>query len=303
MKTSLRKLTALALALLLMLSMTGCEELDYREAVQYYNAHRYEEAAQILSRLGDYAKSAELLKRCAYWTAVDTMVAEDYAGALEQFQALGDFEDSTQRIVECTYQLAMAAYEKEDFDTAENYFLQIPDYKQAPEHIRQINWRNFFSQLQEKGALTAEQDGKVFTVTADAETEAIRLHVSMTKDQGFVFYDDLTVTFTREIMQAAFVGTSTFTMTLNGQQIGSQQKSSGTLDIPTCNAETVLAVEAFEKSVQDNLGASFNTSDPAESTMYPVMVENYVALMQLLPRLLADNGMEITLKNIGFSAM
>ena len=303
MMIRLRKFAAVLLALLMMLSMTGCEELDYREAVQFYNAHRYEEASQLLSQLGDYKESADLLKRCAYWTAVDTMVAEDYASALEQFQALGDLEDSAARVTECTYQLAMAAYEAEDFSLAENYFLQFPEYKQTPECIRQINWRKFFAQLQEKGELTLEQDGRIFSVTAEAETETVRLHVSMTRDLGYVFYDDLTVTFTRENMQAAFTGTSTFTMTLNGKEIGSSQKSSGTLDIPTCNAQTALVVDAFQKDVQDNLGASSSTESPAESTMYPVMAENYAALMQLLPQLLADNGVEIPLTQIGFSAM
>ena len=64
MKAIFLKLTATFLALLLILSMTGCDNLDYREAVELYNDQNYKAAAEIFYALDDYEDSAELYTRC-----------------------------------------------------------------------------------------------------------------------------------------------------------------------------------------------------------------------------------------------
>ena len=159
-------LTALAF------SLTGCEELDYRDAVDLYNAGAYEAAVQKFAALGDFEDSAQLETRCYYWIAMKAMEYGRFDAALEQFLALGDYEDCPERVTECRYQLAVAAFDGGDLETAESYFLQSPDYKQTREYCRQITWQKFFDAIAEKApgeaesVLSAEKDGHMIQVIA-----------------------------------------------------------------------------------------------------------------------------------------
>lgn len=311
MNIRLRKITAVVLTVFMLLCMTGCEELDYREAVQLYNARKYTEAAALFDQLGQYEDSAELRIRCDYWVAVDTMSAGDYTSALTQFQALNGFEDSDARVAECKYQLAMAAFEAGDLPGAEKYFLDIPDYKQAPECLRQINWQKFYDAVMETGtagevesALTLEQDGRVFQVIArNADKQELIFSVSAVKDMGYVFTDTLILRFTREAVRADFSAESTFSMDFNSSQIGSRQTGGGSLDIATCTAQTPLVLDSFGITVTDNLGKSTTSTDPKDCLMADAMADNFSRLIQILPQFVADNELPVTLAQIGFSAI
>ena len=131
MKTILRKLTVLVLAFLLMLSMTGCDNLDYREAVKLYNGRDYEAAAEMFYALGDYEDSKQLYTRCQYWMAVELMEQGVYSEALPRFLKLGDYEDSAQRAIECKYQRAIAEFDSGNLSDAENLFLEAPSFSGA----------------------------------------------------------------------------------------------------------------------------------------------------------------------------
>ena len=128
MKTNIRKLTAVFLAVLLLLSMTGCDSLDYREAVNLYNAQEYEAAGELFYELGDYEDSKQLYTRCQYWIAVELMEKGIYTEALPRFLKLGDYEDSQARAMECKYQRAIAAFDSGNLNEAETFFLDAPDY-------------------------------------------------------------------------------------------------------------------------------------------------------------------------------
>ena len=64
-----RSLVLIFLVCTLMLSMTGCDTLDYRRAIELYNAGKFEAAGELFYELGDYEDSPALYKNCQYWTA------------------------------------------------------------------------------------------------------------------------------------------------------------------------------------------------------------------------------------------
>ena len=303
MKTNIRKLTAVFLAVLLLLSMTGCDSLDYREAVNLYNAQEYEAAGELFYELGDYEDSKQLYTRCQYWIAVELMEKGIYPEALPRFLKLGDYEDSQARAMECKYQRAIAAFGSGNLNEAETFFLDAPDYKQTPEYLRRITWQKFFDELAAVGTLQTEQEGKLYRLTADAETAQLVFFTSRTKDMDYQFYDDLTLMLSRDSTDAAFTATSTFTMGFKGSQIGSSQVGSGKVDITTVTADTVLVLDTYEKVTTDNLGKTSTTTDPAESLMGGDMAENFSALMSVIPTLLADSGISLTLQDIGFATI
>ena len=303
MKSVFQKLAALVLVLLLVLSMTGCDKLDYRDAVDLYNARNYKAAAELFYALGDYKDSAALYTRCHYWMAVDLMEAGRYQEALPRFVELSDYEDCAQRVIECIYQMAVAAFDSGDLKNAETYFLQTPDYKQSQEYLRQITWQKFFEELASAGTLQTQQEDKVFRVTADPEANQLVFFVSQEKDMTYRFYDDLTLTLSRDSKFAAFTATSTFTMGFKGSQIGSTQAGTGTVDISKLATDTVLALATYEKTTTDNQGNTSTTEDPAESLMNADMAENLQNLLAAIPGLLADAGITLTLQNIGFSPL
>lgn len=303
MKTNIRKLTAVFLAVLLLLSMTGCDSLDYREAVNLYNAQEYEAAGELFYELGDYEDSKQLYTRCQYWIAVELMEKGIYTEALPRFLKLGDYEDSQARAMECKYQRAIAAFDSGNLNEAETFFLDTPDYKQTPEYLRRITWQKFFAEVSVVGTLQLEEAGKVYSISADPETARLVFFTSDTKDMDYRFYDDLTLTLTRDSTEAAFTATSTFTMGFKGSQIGSAQTGSGVVDISTITANTVLSLNTYEKTSTDNLGKTSTTTDPAESLMSGDMAENFSALMSVIPTLLADSGISLTLQDIGFATI
>ena len=309
MKTRfLRSAAALLLCCALALTMTGCSELDYRKALNLYNSENFDAAAEAFYALGDYEDSAELFTRSHYWAAVVRMEQGNYAEALPRFLKLGDYEDSALRSTECKYQLAISALEADDLATAKNHFEDVADYKQAGEYLRRITWQAFFDAVtaagtENDGCFTLERgyDGRVYRLTADpAEPNRLILSVSHSQDLGYTFYDDLSLTLTRDSTDASFAAVSTFSMDFGEGQIGSSQSGSGTVDITACTADTVLVMDTFEKTVTDNLGKTTASTDPADSLMDDTMAENLAALLSTIPNLLTESGITLTLADIGF---
>ena len=298
----LKAATAVAMICILMVSMTGCDALDYRDAIDLYNSGSYAQAAEMFAVLGDFEDSARLEKLCHYWIAVDTMEAGDYENAIPLLEAMNGYEDCDARITECTYQLALQAFDAGDFAAAESYFLQFPEYRQSAEHLRQITWQKFFDAIA-AAPLQTEQAGKTYALTAKAETNQLVFSVGSQVDKGYSFSDSLTLTLSRDSLIAQFTATDTFAMDFREDTIGSQQTMSGRVDITTCTAETGPVIDTFEKVVNDNQGGTTTSEDPAESLMTEGMLMNYRDLMTVIPQMLTEAGMELTLRDIGFAAI
>ena len=307
MKSTFKSFFVILLVCSLTLSMTGCDKLDYRKAIKLYNAGSYEVAADMFYGLEDYEDSKELYTSCQYWIAANLAQQGNYEEALSRFLKLGEYENSAQWVTECKYQLALSAFDEGHFGDAQALFQEIPDYQQAKEYLRQINWQTMFDgicALDE--AMQAEQNGKSFHIFApldDQNAPRLVFSVEMSKQEDHLYSDFLTITLSRASTVADFTCGSDFQMAYVDSTIGSTQSGSGRIDITTCTPETVLVLDTFEKAVTDNLGNTTTSADPADSLMTEMLAENLSELLTVIPQLLSDAGITLTLNDIGFSAL
>jgi len=308
MKTrTFKSVLAILLICALALSMTGCDELDYRKAIKLYNAGMYEAAAEVFYALGDYENCQDLYTDCQYWIAANLAQEGNFQEALPRFLKLGNYENSAQWATECNYQIALTAFGEARFSEAETILQQIPDYKQAKEYLRQIKWQAFYDEIcMVQPAISLQQDDKffsVFPVQDDPSMPMLVLSVEMSESEDHLYSDFLTITLTRESTVADFSCGSDFQMDYVDGTIGSSQSGSGKLDITTCTPQTVLVMDAFEKTVTDNKGNTSTSQDPADSLMGDQMAENLNGLLTAIPELLAEHGITLTLNDIGFAAL
>ena len=307
MKSTFKSLWVILLVCSLTLSMTGCEKLDYRNAIKLYNAGSYEVAADMFYELEDYEDSKELYTSCQYWIAANLAQQGHYEEALPRFLKLGEYENSAQWVTECKYQLALIAFDEGRFGDAQALFQEIPDYQQAKEYLRQINWQTMFDSICVLDtAMQAEHNGKSFHVFAPLEDQnapKLVFSVEMSKQEDHLYNDFLTITLSRASTVADFTCGSDFQMAYVDSTIGSSQSGSGRIDITTCTPETVLVLDAFEKTVTDNLGKTISSTNPADSLMAEMLAENLSDLLTVIPQLLSDAGITLTLNDIGFSAL
>lgn len=305
-----KRASVLVLLCALLFSLTGCDRLDYRKAVGLYNNRSYDAAAEIFYALGDYKDSAALHMDSQYWAALELAEAGDYSRALPRFLKLAGYENAADWAAECKYQLAIAAFSSGDFDTAKADFLENPDYRQSREYLRRIAWQNLFDAVVAMGSgcegayvLQAESSDRLCVVTADtAQPNRLIFFVSNTRDLGYCFYDDLSLTLTRDQTEATFTCISTFEMDLGVYPIGSRQEASGTVDITTCTGATVLVPEVYEKELTDSQGITVSTTDPDDCRMEDLLAENLAVLLEAVPELLSISGIPLTLADIGFPA-
>lgn len=301
----MKKLLALLLVCVLVFSLTGCDKLDYGKAVDLFNRGKYDAAIDAFYELGDYEDSKALFTLSHYWAAIQRMEAGKYSEALPRFLKLGDYEDSAQRATECRYQIAVAEFEAGNFHDARNDFEDVAGYKQANEYLRQINWQAMYDAIAAH-PIEVEQNGKTFSIypVHDGETTPkLVFSVERSENKAQQYSDFLTITLTRDRLSADFICGNDFAMNFLDGTIGSSQSGFGQININICTPDTPLVLETFEKTVADNLGQTTTYTDPADNLMGEMMAENMYDLMSALPQLLQDAGIEITLPDIGFSAL
>lgn len=307
MKALLKSILAILLVCSLTISLTGCSKLDYRKAIKLYNAGSYEAAGEIFYELGDYEEAERLYIDCQYWIASNLAQQGNYQDALPRFLKLGDYENSAQWLTECNYQIALTAFDEARFAEAEAILQDIPDYKQAKEYLRQIKWQAFYDEIcAVDPAISLQQDDKffsIFPVQDDPNVPKLVLSVEMSENEDHLYTDFLTITLTRDSTVADFTCGSDFQMDYVDSTIGSSQSGSGKLDITTCTPQTVLVMDVFEKTVTDNKGNTSTSQDPADSLMGDMTSENLNDLLTVIPELLAENGITLTLNDIGFAAL
>ena len=298
----MKKLFALLLVCALVFSLTGCDKLDYRKAVDVFNQGKYDAAIDAFHELGNYQDSAQLFTLSHYWSAITRMEEGKFSEALPRFIKLGDYEDSAQRATECTYQIALAEFEAGNYHDAQIRFEEVADYKQSQEYLRRINWQAMYDAIAAH-PIEVERNGKLIHMLAEPNLHTLWLSIAVHTDPPFSFSDDLSISLTRDSTIANFSVDSDFGMAFVEGRIGASQIGYGRLDITTCTPETPLVMETFEKHVADNQGNSTDSTDPADSTMNEIMAENMQDLMATIPQLLLDAGIDVTLQDIGFYAL
>lgn len=90
----MKKLITGILALVMVISLTGCDSSNYKKATSLYEEGKYGEAAAMFAELGDYENSAEMVNVCKYTQAAKLLEAKEYEAAKAIFVELGDYADS-----------------------------------------------------------------------------------------------------------------------------------------------------------------------------------------------------------------
>lgn len=313
MKFNFFKFLALILVCVLLVSLAGCDKLDYRKAIDLYNRRKYDAAAEAFAQLDGYEDSGHMITLSNYWAAIDLMEAGEFSSALPRFIKLGDFEDSALRVTECKYQIALHKFDAGNYEEAQRFFEEVTDYKQTQEYLRRIHWQTMYDAIIQKGvdqisasAIEKEYDSKTYSLSAvhhNYATQELHFEIFSGKNGDFSIQDGLKITLTRDSTVATFEAGSGFGMDFLDGRIGSSQLGYGRLDITTCTSETPLVIETLEKHVDDNHGNSTSSTDPADSTMGDTMAVNFYDLMTAIPQLLQEAGIAVTLQDIGFSAL
>lgn len=118
----MKKLITALLALTLTLSLCGCENKEYTEAMDLYEAGKYEEALPLLEALGDYEDCTAKAQDCRYQIALELMDEGEYQQAIDAFTQLGDYENSADMLTQCQNRLIDTALEGSWFDTSMNQY-------------------------------------------------------------------------------------------------------------------------------------------------------------------------------------
>jgi len=131
----MKKCIAILLVLALVLALSGCKSLDYKQAVTAMDAGNYQEALTALDALGDYKDAADLAVKCRYAIAEDNFDKGEYETALTQFTDLGDYRDSGKYVTKCNYALAVKAFEDKDYTKAQDLFTGLADYQDSKDYL------------------------------------------------------------------------------------------------------------------------------------------------------------------------
>lgn len=112
---------------------------SYGEALSLFEQTKYQDAAKIFEKLGDFKDSAEKLSQSRYEIACDLKSDRDYLNAIEAFEALDGYKDSDYLIKTCYYALGHQAYSfnskvGSDYAKAIEYFTLADDYYNANEY-------------------------------------------------------------------------------------------------------------------------------------------------------------------------
>jgi len=149
----MRKICVLALAVVLLFSLTACKSNDYKEAMELYANEEYDAALAIFTELGDYENSVSMMAKCKYAQAQLLMDSGMYEDARVIFEELGDYEDSAENVKECCYQQAVGLVEARQYEAAEAFFAMLGDYKDSEAYANGMGWYLFANYVSEQGEI------------------------------------------------------------------------------------------------------------------------------------------------------
>lgn len=276
----MKKTLTLLLAIVMMLSLCGCNSSDYKKAVSLYEAGNYAEAAEIFTSLGDYEDAAEMSVKCEYALAVDLLADGDYASALDVFAALGDYADSIK-------------------------------------YSKQAKWGMLYNYVQENG--TPNSTG-IYEISIGTNSDKYRddLTLSANSPEDFTLFSayksieayeaylegkaiDFPLSIDSNIV--SWNGLYAFSFLYNSKLVQNTYLATGTLDISVCTSDTKLEIETYEEDIVDANGNEKHLTGEEDLLLDIMLNAQWDTMMTKLPELLAETGLPITVADLGFTAM
>ena len=143
----IKRVLIILITLALMLLLCGCKSLDYKKAVELYNAGDYDAAQTVFESLEDYKDSKKYLGDIrqiritrTYNEAVALYEQKEYYNAYELFKTVHAYENSSKYIAELEpilFNEAEQAFNIGDWKTAENYFKTLKQSGYADNQIEE----------------------------------------------------------------------------------------------------------------------------------------------------------------------
>jgi tetratricopeptide (TPR) repeat protein len=128
-------------SLFIVIALVGLisNECKYREAINYLNNNKYQEAKIALSGTFQYYRDIQNLR--TYLEGCVHMENGYYSAAINKLDKLNDYRDSDYLILECYYRQANKLLEEHNYDQARALFLKLGNYKDSLNMVKECDYR------------------------------------------------------------------------------------------------------------------------------------------------------------------
>lgn len=298
----MKRIIALAVVLCLCMSLTGCNVLDYKKAMDHYEAGEYAEALALYQSLGDFADSAQMAQICSqkadYKKAEELLAAGDYRQALPLYEGLGMHMDSPAKAVACRYQIGLSCIGEENYEEALSWLEPLGSYEDSINQVSLAKWQWLHREVSAGLPLYRSGDGTVKlqanedgTFSFHYEKEGYLLGVQYT--------NDFVMTFSRESAEGTYQ--AVYDSSSSGQI---KEEASGTVNLAAFDASAKLSLDTFKQTVVDPEGQETVSTETQDSLMMQGMLaEVKSVLAQVIPKLLEQTGLPVTAQDLGFASL
>ena len=298
----MKRIIALTVVLCLCMSLAGCNVLDYKKAMDHYEAGEYAEALVLYQSLGDFADSEKMADICrqkaGYKEAEALYAALDYHHALPLYEGLGMYMDSPAKAVECRYRIGLGYVEEGKYQEALNWLEPLGNYKQSLEQVSLSKWLWLYEKTAE-GLPLHHVNGGTVQLRANEDT-TLSIHY---EKEGFLlgvqYSHDFTMTF------GWGDETGTYQAVYDSSSAGQiKEEATGAFAIAAFDAAANLSLDSFTQTVVDPDGVETISNESRDSLMmHGMLAEVKVALAEVIPALLAQTELPVTAGDIGFTAL
>lgn len=298
----MKRLITLLLVVCMAISFSGCAILDYKQAMDLYEAGEYAEALEIYRNLGDFADSEAMAEIC--WQKADYKQAEelfasgDYRQALPLYEGLAMYKDSPAKAIVCQYQIGLACIAEGNYEEGIGWLEPLGSYEDCLEQIRLAKWNWMHTAVKQSNPF-AEINGGTVTLNARSDGSFAVSFFAIDSLLGISYQKRILLTFNNESNQGAYE--AVYDSSSSGQI---KEEASGVLDISQFSATAKMPVDSFTQTVIDPDGNETVSTQTADALMMEgVLIELKAILAQSIPELLQQTGVPVTAAELGFTAL
>lgn len=302
----MKRVLALLLTVCILMSFTGCDALDYKKAMDHYNAGEYAQALEIYRALGDFADSAAMAEIC--WQKADYEAAEQlfnegsYRQALELYQGLNMYMDSPIKAIACQYRIGLGCIDAGAYEEALTWLEPLGSYEDALQQVSNAKWLWLCTAIESNGGQlevpAGTAGGSVFlrndeggTIEVAYENTGLLL--------GVPFESKMVITVTQDVREAPYAASYVSSSTSKIEEI-----AEGTVDVALFTATANIPVETFSQTNTDPDGGQIISTDTTDALMMEIILaEAKNAIAEGLPKLVEQSGTAVTLTDLGFVSL
>lgn len=302
----MKRILALLLVLVMCLSFAGCNVLDYKDAMDYYEAGQFAEAYEIFAALGDYADSvtmAEICKQKVDYAAAEAYFASaDFRSALPLYESLGMYKDSPVKVIVCQYEIGLDCIETGAYEEALTWLAPLGSYEDCPDQILRAKWLWVYDAVKANGGIEHvinEEDAEVVRLEANDDGTLTLRYASEGYLLGVPFENDFTMTLTQGENDAPY---SVFCVSTLVNVI--EETAEGIIPIGGFTVNSGIESDTFLQTITDKEGVTTEMDDIGEALMVNALLMNIrMAICDSLPTLLESTGADITVAEFGFLSL